>query len=42
MFLIMLTTATTMAMKISLFDINHLSTLIGENTVEQNNVVKEQ
>ena len=31
-----------MAMKISLFDINHLNTMISENKVEKNNVVNEQ
>ena len=32
----------TMTMKISLFDINHLNTMIRENKVEKNNVVNEQ
>ena len=31
-----------MIMKISLFDINHLNTVIGENKAENNNVVNEQ
>ena len=29
-------------MKISLFDINHLNTMIRENQAEKNNVVNEQ
>ena len=32
----------TMTMKISLFDINHLNTMIRENKAENNNVVNEQ
>ena len=32
----------TMTMKISLFDINHLNTMIRENKTEKNNVVNEQ
>ena len=32
----------TMTMKISLFDINHLNTMIRENETEKNNVVNEQ
>ena len=32
----------TMTMKISLFDINHLNTMIRENKAEKNNVVNEQ
>ena len=32
----------TMTMKISLFDINHLNTMIRENRAEKNNVVNEQ
>ena len=32
----------TMTMKISLFDINHLNTMIRENKDEKNNVVNEQ
>ena len=35
-------TMTTMTMKISLFDINHLNTMILENKAEKNNVVNEQ
>ena len=31
-----------MTMKISLFDINHLNTMIRENKTEKNNVVNEQ
>ena len=31
-----------MTMKISLFDINHLNTMIRENKAEKNNVVNEQ
>ena len=31
-----------MTMKISLLDINHLNTMIGENKAENNNVVNEQ
>ena len=31
-----------MTMKISLFDINHLNTMIRENKNEKNNVVNEQ
>ena len=29
-------------MKISLFDIDHLNTMIGDNKAEENNVVSEQ
>ena len=32
----------TMTMKISLFDMNHLNTMIRENKAEENNVVNEQ
>ena len=32
----------TMTMKISLFDINHLNTMIRKNKAEKNNVVNEQ
>ena len=32
----------TVTMKISLFDINHLNTMIRENKTEKNNVVNEQ
>ena len=32
----------TITMKISLFDINHLNTMIRENKAEKNNVVNEQ
>ena len=32
----------TMTMKISLFDINHLNTMIRESKAEKNNVVNEQ
>ena len=32
----------TMTIKISLFDINHLNTMIRENKTEKNNVVNEQ
>ena len=32
----------TMTMKTSLFDINHLNTMIRENKTEKNNVVNEQ
>ena len=32
----------TMTMKISLFDINHLNTMIRENKAEKNNAVDEQ
>ena len=32
----------TMTIKISLVDINHLNTTIGENKAENNNVVNEQ
>ena len=31
-----------MTMKVSLFDINHLNTMIRENKAEKNNVVNEQ
>ena len=32
----------TMTMKIRLFDINHLNTMIGENKLKKNNVFNEQ
>ena len=37
-----MTMTMTMTMKISLFDINHLNTMIRENKAEKNNVVNEQ
>ena len=37
-----MTMTMTMTMKISLFDINHLNTMIRENKTEKNNVVNEQ
>ena len=38
----LLTMTMTMTMKISLFDINHLNTMIRKNKAEKNNVVNEQ
>ena len=37
-----MTMTMTMTMKISLFDINHLNTMIRKNKAEKNNVVNEQ
>ena len=37
-----MTMTMTMTMKISLFDINHLNTMIRENIAEKTNVVNEQ
>ena len=37
-----MTMTMTMTMKSSLFDINHLNTMIRENKAEKNNVVNEQ
>ena len=37
-----MTMTMTMTMKISLFDINYLNTMIRENKAEKNNVVNEQ
>ena len=39
---IIMTMTMTMKMKISLFDINHLNTMIRKNKAEKNNVVNEQ
>ena len=40
--MLIMTMTMTMTMKISLFDINHLITMIRENKAEKNNVVNEQ